>query len=130
MERATDTFLVAPAGAIVRTISENKAAAVGTGGLLLVALAAALHAAVGGLTKPLGFGTALLIPMLLPARRRRTKQSDDEADDMTLPPSMPEHTLARSRAERLRYGSAEPQHLDGIRSRTVGRFVKGPRTPE
>ena len=93
----------------------------------VVALLAALHALLGGLTKPIGFGLAFVVPLLAPARRRRKKESDEEAADLPLPASIPEQPLARSRVDGLSRGSADGGHRPRIGSRTVERIVRGSR---
>ncbi|MYA15966.1 MAG: hypothetical protein F4Z28_03985 [Gammaproteobacteria bacterium] len=64
------------------------AAATGAGALFLAALLAGLHVLLGGLTKPLGLGTAFLIPLLVPARRRRKERGDAEAPDIAYTPAL------------------------------------------
>ena len=105
---------------VLGPVDRAAAGAAGVGTLALVALLAGLHALLGGLTKPLGLGTALLIPLLVPARRRRKKQAAEETPDTTATPaSAPAPPRIRRRAPWERHGRAEPRHRNTPRSRTT-----------
>ena len=111
-------------------VDRDVAGAAGVGTLALVAVLAGLHALVGGLTKPLGLGTALLIPLLVPARRRRKKRAAEETPDTATPASAPGSRGARHRRPWVRHGRAAPGDRHGTEPRTTRRSETTPRNEE